>query len=98
MHLLNNLPATFAQVFEDSELIDCLLARVRELRSDLDVENVAETLKYCLTILDSVSSSLKTPLKIKRSQEAGKAKHARRTNIIGESLNRACIANDPGRV
>jgi hypothetical protein len=48
--LLNNVPATSAQVLEDSELIDYLLARVRELRPDLDVENVAETLKYCLAI------------------------------------------------
>jgi hypothetical protein len=45
-HLLNNVPATSAEVLEDSELIDCLLARVRELRPDLDVENVAETLKF----------------------------------------------------
>jgi hypothetical protein len=56
MHLLNNVPATSAQ---DSELIDCLHARVVELRPDLDVENVAETLKYCLTIGYSVFSSLR---------------------------------------
>jgi hypothetical protein len=57
MHLLNNVPATSAQVLEDSELMDCLLARVRELRPDLDAENAAEALKYCLTIGYSVSSS-----------------------------------------
>jgi hypothetical protein len=66
MYLLNNFPVTSAQVLEGSELIDCLLARVRELRPNVDVENVAETLKYCLTIGYSVSSSLLTLIGLKK--------------------------------